>query len=419
MTTDRNDLQPAAGNGIMDRRWFLKAGAAGSAALLTAGARGASRDDWSRFPGEPMSAAGDPSEHEAHVQRLHISSRTGTTGSGASRTPLEFLDGIITPSRLHFERHHAGIPAIDPDRHRLAIHGLVERPLAFSLESLARYPTVSRIQFLECSGNSGALTADEPQQRSASAIHGLVSCSEWGGVPLSVLLDETGVDPAAKWVIADGADAALMSRSVPLDKIMDDAIVAIYQNGERLRPSNGYPMRLFLPGWEGNMSVKWLRSLKLTAEPAMSKDETSKYSDLQDDGIARLFTFPMGVKSVITSPSPGLDLGPRGLYPIKGIAWSGSGRIRKVEVSADGGRSWAEAELDRHVLPKCLTRFRAPWLWNGATAVLVSRATDEDGNVQPSREQVMAWRANNSFYHYNALQAWQVSDDGKLSNVYA
>lgn len=418
MTNDRLELEPAAGNGIMDRRFFLKAGAAGSAALLTAGAQAASRDAWSEIPGAGMSAAGVPSEHEAHVQRLHISSRTGTTGSGVSRTPLELLDGIITSSRLHFERHHAGIPPIDPEAHRLAIHGLVKRPLAFSVDSLARYPIVSRIQFLECSGNSGALTADEPPQRSASAIHGLVSCSEWGGVPLSVLLDEVGVDPAARWVIADGADAALMSRSVPLDKILDDAIVAIYQNGERLRPSNGYPMRLFLPGWEGNMSVKWLRSLKLAAEPAMSKDETSKYSDLRNDGVARLFTFPMGVKSVITSPSPGLGVGPRGLYPIKGIAWSGSGRIRSVEVSADGGRSWAEAALDNQVLPKCLTRFRSPWLWDGGPAVLVSRATDEDGNVQPSRDTVMSWRANNSFYHYNALQAWRVGEDGVLSNVY-
>jgi sulfane dehydrogenase subunit SoxC len=255
---------------------------------------------------------------------------------------LQYLDGIITPSRLHFERHHNGVPAIDPDEHRLVIHGLVERPLSFSLEALARYPMVSRIQFLECSGNSGAAMEPEPVQGSCASIHGLVSASEWGGVPLSVLLEEAGIKPAAKWLVADGADAAVMSRSVPLDKIMDDAIVALYQNGERLRPSNGYPMRLFLPGWEGNASVKWLHTVKVLGQPAMTKDETSKYSDTQDDGKSRLFSFPMGVKSVITSPSPGLDLGVAGIYQISGIAWSGAGRIRKVEVSADGGKSWAE-----------------------------------------------------------------------------
>jgi sulfane dehydrogenase subunit SoxC len=371
-----------------------------------------------QVPGAGMSESGAPSPFEADVRRVNVSSRPGTTGSGASRTPLEHLDGIITPSRLHFERHHSGIPEIDPGRHRLVIHGLVRRPLSFSLDALARYPTVSRIQFLECSGNSGAMIAPVPVQGPASQIHGLVSGSEWGGVPLSVLLDEAGLEPGARWVIADGADAAMMSRSVPLDKIRDDAIVALYQNGERLRPSNGYPMRLFLPGWEGNMSVKWLRTLKVTAAPAMTKDETSKYSDLRDDGIAELFTFPMGVKSVITSPSPGLALAGSGLYRISGLAWSGAGRIRRVEVSADGGSTWADAALDAHVLPKSLTRFRSAWHWNGAPATLLSRATDDSGHVQPSREAVLAGRASNSFYHYNGIQAWRVSEQGEVSNVY-
>ena len=406
---------PAAGNGLMDRRFFLQAGVAGSATLLAAGASGKERAAWSELPGAGMSETGSPSRFE-NLARVNIGSRPGTTGAGASRTPLELLDGIITPSRLHFERHHSGIPDIDPDAHRLVIHGLVEQPLSFSLDALARYPTVSRIQFLECSGNSGSLVAPEPVQGTASQIHGLVSASEWGGVPLSVLLDEAGVKPTAKWVVASGADAAMMSRSVPLDKIMDDAIVALYQNGERIRPSNGYPMRLFLPGWEGNMSVKWLHALKVTDQPAMTKDETSKYSDLRDDGVAELFSFPMGVKSVITSPSPGLDLGPQGVYQVHGIAWSGSGRIRKVEVSADGGRSWAEAALDEAVLPKCLTRFRIPWRWGGGGATLVSRATDETGAVQPQRQQVI--EGSRSFYHYNAMQAWKVSTEGALSNVY-
>ena len=263
------------------------------------------------------------------------------------------------------------------------------------------------------------MIAPTPFQGTASQIHGLLSGSEWGGVPLKILLEEAGIKPSAKWIVAEGADSAMMSRSVPLDKVLDDAIVALYQNGERLRPSNGYPMRLFLPGWEGNMCVKWLRSIKLTAAPAMTKDETSKYSDLRDDGIATLFSFPMGVKSVITSPSPGLVLGRPGVYQISGIAWSGSGKIRRVEISADGGKSWADAALDRHVLPKCLTRFRSAWRWDGGPAILKSRAIDEVGNSQPTREKMLEHRASNTIYHCNGIQAWQIDRDGSSSNVYA
>ena len=418
MRDDRAGLMPAAGNGLMDRRLFLKAGAAGSAVLLTATAQSADRPEWSRIPGAGMSENGAPAGHESHVKRIDVSSEPGTVGAGVSRTPLQHLDGIITPSRLHFERHHNGIPDIDPQQHRLVIHGLVERPLSFGLDALARYKTVSRIQFLECSGNSGDLIAPTPIAGSCGSIHGLVSASEWGGVPLSVLLEETGLKPQAKWIVADGADAAMMSRSVPLQKVLDDAIVALYQNGERLRPANGYPMRLFLPGWEGNMSVKWLRTIKVIDEPAMTRDETSKYSDLQADGRSRLFTFPMAVKSVISSPSPGLKLQQPGLYQVSGIAWSGAGKIRRVEVSADGGKSWANAALDDQVLPKCLTRFRAPWHWDGGPATLVSRATDETAAVQPGRDELLRARASNTFYHYNALQAWRIDEDGKASNAY-
>lgn len=415
----QDNPEVVAGNGLLDRRIFLRAGVAGGAALLTATAGGTEREAWMKLPGGPMSENGAPSAHEAHVKRISVSSQPGTTGTGVSRTPLEYLNGLITPSRLHFERHHSGIPDIDPDQHRLVIHGMVERPLSFSLDTLARYPMKSRIQFLECSGNSGGSIAPQPAQQSCGTMHGLVAASEWGGVPLSVLLDEAGLKPGAKWIIADGADAAMMSRSVPLDKIMDDAIVALYQNGERLRPGNGYPMRLFLPGWEGNACVKWLRTIKVMDRPAMTKDETSKYSDLNDEGIATLFTFPMGVKSLITSPSHGFALGPRGVYQLSGIAWSGAGKISRVEVSADGGRSWADAALDEHVLPKCLTRFRAAWRWNGAPAVIMSRATDEDGRIQPTRSKVLLGRANGAFYHYNGIQAWAVSESGEVTNVYA
>jgi len=419
MAENKLPLEVAAGNGLMDRRFFLKAGALGSAALLSATANALQREEWMKLPGAGMSDNGAPSPHESYVKRLDVSSQTGTTGTGVSRSPLQYLDGIITPSRLHFERHHSGIPDIDPEQHRLVIHGLVDRPLSFSLDDLDRYPSVSRIQFLECAGNSGAGIAPEPVQGTCSSLHGLVAASEWGGVPLSILLDEAGVKPEGKWIIADGADAAMMSRSVPMEKVLDDAIVALYQNGERLRPSNGYPMRLFLPGWEGNACVKWLRTVVVTDQPAMTKDETSKYSDLNDDGEALLFTFPMGVKSVITSPSPGLVMGDKGVYQVSGIAWTGAGKIRRVEVSADGGKSWADAALDEHVLPKCLTRFRSAWNWDGGPAVLMSRATDEAGAVQPTRTAVLRGRASNSFYHYNGIQAWQVSETGEVNNVYA
>ena len=413
------EMIPVAGNGLLDRRLFLSAGLAGGSLLVAAHAGGVERSDGMKGPGAPLSETGLPSEHESHVRRTSIRSAPGTTGSGVSFTPLEHLDGIITPSRLHFERHHGGIPAIDPDAHRLVIHGLVKRPLAFSVESLARYPMVSRINFLECSGNSGRSLGDEPIQAPCSAVHGLVACSEWGGVPLSILLDEAGIKPAAKWIVADGADSPVMNRSIPLSKAMDDAIVALYQNGERLRPSNGYPMRLFLPGWEGNMSIKWLRTIKLVDQPAMSREETAKYTDLEEDGTARLFSFPMGVKSVITSPSFGMTLGEAGVYQVSGIAWSGSGRIRRVEVSADGGASWADAALDEHVLPISLTRFRMAWNWNGGPAVIMSRAIDEAGNVQPTRDDILARRPASTFYHYNGIQAWQIDAQGQVRNVHA
>jgi len=277
---------------------------------------------------------------------------------------------------------------------------------------------VSRIQFLECSGNSGALNNAEPAQQTAGGLHGLVSCSDWAGVPLAVLLDEAGVKPEGKWLLAEGGDAASMSRSVPMAKAMDDAILALYQNGERLRPEQGYPVRLFLPGYEGNMNVKWLRRIKVTAEPTMTKDETSKYSDLQPSGRAKLFTFPMEVKSVITSPSGMQTMQGPGLYQISGVAWSGFGRIRRVEISADGGKSFAQAALDGAPLPLAFTRFRMPWRWDGSPSVLMSRAVDETGAVQPTRAALMAARGAQFRYHYNAIQSWSVAAGGAVSNVY-
>src|SRR5262245_13397926 len=310
-----------------------------------------------KAPGAGLSGYGSPAKYEGKVTRALIRSQPGTTGSGASRTPLESLEGTLTPSGLHFERHHSGVPDIDPDAHRLLIHGMVKRPLIFTVDALLRYPMVSRVHFLECAGNSAAMYGAKPPALSCGQIHGLLSGSEWTGVPLRILLEEAGIDPGATWLLAEGADAAAMSRSVPVAKAMDDALLALYQNGERLRPENGYPVRLFLPGYEGNMSVKWLRRIKVTAAPTMTKDETSRYSDLQADGKALLFTYPMEVKSVITRPAPGLSVPGPGLYEVSGLAWSGAGTVRRVEFSADGGRTWVEAALSSPPMPLALTRF--------------------------------------------------------------
>ncbi len=419
---DLERLEPVAGNGLLDRRLFLGGTAAlVGAGLMTARPAAAAPPEVPlsmKLPGVPSSGYGPRSKYEEHVQRT-TNGLPGAPGAGGSRTPLEQLEGIITPGALHFERHHNGIPDIEPDEHRLLIHGLVDRPLMFDLESLSRYPLVSHIRFVECSGNSGANNGAEPPPLSAGGLHGLVSCSDWTGVPLGVLLDEAGVKSEARWLLAEGADAAGMSRSVPLAKAFDDAVVAIYQNGERLRPANGYPMRLLLPGWEGNSNVKWLRRIQLTKGPVMTKDETSKYTDLMPDGKAMQFTFEMGVKSVITSPSGGLAMQGPGLYQISGIAWSGAGRIRRVEVSADGGQSWAEAALGEPVLPKALARFRLPWRWNGGPAILQSRAVDETGAVQPTRQALLDARGTQYRYHYHAIQSWAVSAAGEVSNVYA
>jgi sulfane dehydrogenase subunit SoxC len=417
--TGLDSLEQVAGNGLLHRRLFLQGGAAAlaGATMLTARAAPPETPAWMKTPGAPMRAYGDRSGHEAKVQRT-VGATAGAAGTGGSRTPLEALEGIITPSALHFERHHNGVPDIDPDQHQVLIHGLVERPLIFSMSALARYPMVSHIQFLECSGNSAANNNAEAPQQTAGGLHGLVSCSDWAGVPLAVLLDEAGVKPEGKWLLAEGADAAAMSRSVPMAKALDDAILALYQNGERLRPEQGYPVRLFLPGYEGNMNVKWLRRIKVTAEPTMTKDETSKYSDLQPNGRSLLFTFPMEVKSVITAPSGMQTMQGAGLYQISGVAWSGFGRIRRVEVSADGGKSFAEAALDGPVLPQALTRFRLPWRWDGSPSVLMSRAVDETGAVQPTRAALLAARGASFRYHYNAIQSWSVAAGGAVSNFY-
>jgi len=417
----RSETEHVAGNGLLHRRVFLAGGAAAMGAGVMADQAAAAPlavESWMKIPGAPFNGYGQPSKYEEKVARTWASA-PGTGGTGSSRTPHHLLNGMITPSGLHYERSHSGIPDINPDTHRLLIHGLVKRPLVFTLDDLGRYPMESRIAFVECAGNSGALFAKQPAPANVQAIHGLLSCSEWTGVKLSVLLQEAGIDPAAKWVLAEGADASGMSRSFPIEKALDDALICLYQNGERVRPANGYPVRLLLPGFEGNMNVKWLRRIKLTAGPTMTKDETSKYTILLPSGKALQFVFPLEGKSIITHPSPGLTVRGPGLYEISGLAWSGYGKIAKVEVSADGGKSWGLAALQEPVLSKAVTRFRMAWQWDGGPAVLQSRSTDETGYVQPSRTQLIELRGDRGNYHNNMIQAWAVAGNGEVKNVYA
>ena len=393
------------------RRRVIQMGAAVGSGLL-AGAGKASASETAQL-GAPLGPYGERSPFEKAV-RWRRDSKTPETGS--SFTPLADSVGTLTPSALHYERHHSGVPSIDPSQHRLVIHGLVDRPLSLGISEIRSLPSVSRILVLECGGNSGAEWAAKTApdvQRS----HGLVSCSEWTGVLLSLLLREANIRSSASWVIAQGADACRMERSIPLAKAMDDILVAYGQNGEALRPAQGYPLRLIIPGWEGNTNVKWLRSLKLTDQAYMARDETAKYTDLMPDGKARLFTYTMEAKSVITFPSGGQILPGPGLYELTGLAWSGRSRIERVEITTDGGRTWVKARLQEPRLPVAFTRFRLAWRFEGREAVIASRATDESGYVQPSREALIEVRGTNSSYHFNGIKMWKVEAGGMVTNV--
>jgi len=380
-------------------------------------------------PADPTKVQGTPTNDDGgYGSRSQFESEarwrfgTPTKESSWTMTPLEHGMGVITPSGLHFERHHGGITTIDPSRHTLLVHGMVEQAKKYSMADIHRFPSISRTMFIECSGN-GLTEWSKPTLKTVQGTHGLTSTSEWTGVPLALLLRESGIKPGAKWVLAEGADAAVMTRSIPLDKCLDDAFIAYGQNGEAIRPEQGYPIRLMLPGWEGNTHIKWLRRLEVSDVPYQTREETSKYTDLMANGIARQFTFVMEAKSVITFPSGEMKLPGPGFYEVTGIAWSGRGKITRLEVSADGGKTWADAHLQGPVLPICHTRFRFPWLWDGKPAVLQSRATDETGYVQPMLKQLTDVRGLNgpigSIYHLNAVQSWAVAADGSVTNVHA
>ena len=401
-------------------------GLAASGAITGARAEGQEADippgvpRWQKEPGAGVMRPpyGQPSPFEAGVIRRARSEGPPypTPQAAISLTPLQDLHGIITPNGLHYERHHAGVPAIDPALHRLVIHGLVARPMIFTMAEIMRFPQVSRLHFLECSGNTQNWAKPSPTQ-TVQDTHGLLSCCERTGVALKTVLEAVGVKSSARWMLAEGADAAAMTRSIPVEKAFDDALLAYAQNGERLRPEQGYPLRLLLPGFEGNTSVKWLRRLKFGETPWQTREETSKYSSLMPDGSARQFNFVMEAKSVITSPSGGQRLEEPGFREISGLAWSGRGKIARVEVSEDGGNSWTDAALQQPVLPKCLTRFRLPWRWQREAAQLASRATDETGVVQPTHDALLKERDARSYYHYNAIQNWRVGVDGAVTHA--
>jgi len=426
-------LEPVAGNGLIDRRALLGRGMVLAGAMSTgigpasAAAEPLADDPWSLEVGDPMPPYQGPSKFEAKVVRT-LSNPNNEPRNSHARTPHHLLEGTITPNGLHFNINHGGVPNIDPEKHRLVIHGLVKQPTEFTLDTLSRYPMVSRVTFIECGGNSAPLFSPEPLQENIQALHGLVSCAEWTGVKLSTLLEETGIDPRAKWFVAEGADSPHLSRSVPVKKALDDAMIALYQNGERLNPGNGYPMRLLLPGYEGNMNVKFLRRIKLVEQPAMSYYEARTYSQILPSGKAYRFYFLQEVKSFITRPSHGMALKGPGLYEISGLAYSGNGRIEKVMVSADGGQSWAQAALQEPVLSKAFTRCRMPWRWDGGPATLQSRAWDEAGNVQPTRAEFVATRGELAKkppvlafpnQHFNSITSWGVASSGEVAHVYA
>ena len=408
------DGKPRRRSGEATRRKFLGLGAAvGGALMACSDSADTPAGGGVKRTGKPPDQYGERSPFEKSVRKGSVSKYPE---AGSTRTPLQDSHGIITPSSLHFERHHAGVPIIDPAEHRLLLHGLVDRPLILTMDELKTLPSVSRIHFIECSGNSRGEWKSK-KGATAQISHGMASCSEWTGVLLSVLLDEVGVKPEATWLVAEGADACKMHRSLPLEKCRDDVIVAYGQNGEAIRPEQGYPLRLVAPGHEGNINVKWVRRLMLTDQPAMGREETSKYTDVLANGKARQFSLAMEAKSVITRPSGGQKVEGPGFVEITGLAWSGLGLIERVEVSTDNGATWTDAALQEPRHRIAFTRFRLPWTWDGTPAVILSRATDETGYVQPTVGALVEARGQNSNYHNNCIKSWEIAADGSVTNV--
>jgi sulfane dehydrogenase subunit SoxC len=411
------------------RRFLAGAGVAGASAALSTVARAsppAKADpliteiqDWNRQLGAGVDAApyGKPSPFEKGVIRRNVPWLTADAISSINFTPIHALDGIVTPNGVCFERHHSGVAEIDPAKHRLMINGLVDRPLVFTMDDLKRMPgRVNKLYFLECAANGG-MEWRGAQLNGCQFTHGMIHNVWYTGIPLKALLDEAGVKPNGKWLMPEGADAAAMTRSIPLEKAMKDCIVAWGMNGEALRPEQGYPLRIVVPGWEGNMWVKWLRRLEVGDQPWHHREETSKYTDLLADGRARRFTWIMDAKSVVTNPSPQAPLKHKGPNVLTGLAWSGRGSIKRVDVTIDGGRSWQTARIDGPVLPLSLTRFYVDIDWNGQEMMVQSRAMDSTGYVQPTKDELRKVRGTNSIYHNNGIQTWLVRPNGETENV--
>jgi sulfane dehydrogenase subunit SoxC len=417
------------GTPSLSRRSLLKAGLASGVAAGAAGTAGAARaagdpliteiQEWNRYLGDGVDAApyGLPSEFESEVVRRNVPWLTADAVASINFTPLHELDGIITPNGLCFERHHGGVAQIRPQDHRLMINGLVDTPLVFTMEDLKRFPRENHVYFLECAANGG-MEWRGSQLNGCQFTHGMVHNVMYTGVKLKTLLEEAGVKTNGKWVLPEGADAAHMTRSIPMEKALDDCLVAWKMNGEALRAEQGYPLRLVVPGWEGNMWVKWLRRLEVGDQPWHHREETSKYTDLLDTGKARRFTWVMDPKSVITSPSPQMPVSHgKGPMVISGLAWSGNGRITRVDVSLDGGRNWKTARIDGPSLSKSLHRFYLDIDWDGSEMLIQSRAMDEHGFYQPTKNELRAARGENSIYHNNGIQTWYVQKNGAVENV--
>lgn len=369
--------------------------------------------------GSPVAALGygTPSKWEKNLQRRESPGLTRVSAASVSFCPLQGLFGIITPNGLHFERHHQGWWDIDPSKHRFMINGLVKNPKVYTMDDLMRLPSVSRMHFIECGANTG-MEWGNVAVPTVQYTHGMLSCCEFTGVPLSVLLEDCGFDKVkGKYILAEGADGSSMTRTISMNRALDDCIVAYAMNGEMLRPENGYPLRLVAPGLQGVSWVKWLRRIEVGDQPYGSKDEVLHYIDLMPDGTHRQYTSIQECKSVITTPSGGQTLLDKGFYNVSGLAWSGRGKIKRVDVSFDGGKNWRTAKLETPVLTKCLTRFNISFVWDGSPCVLQSRAIDDTGYVQPKINQLRAVRGTRSIYHNNAIQSWKLAASGEVSNV--
>jgi len=415
--------------GINDqRRGFIKKSFLAAVGVVTADRAFSAPDpaivnlpEHSKTLGKPVASRpyGAPSIYETSLQRRESPGLTRVSAASVSFAPLQSLFGIITPSGLHFERHHQGWHEVDPTQHRLMVHGLVDNPKIYTMDDLMRLPSVSRIHFIECGANS-AMEWGNVAVPSVQYTHGMLSCSEFTGVPLSVLLDHVGFDQAnGKFVLAEGSDGSSMTRTIAIDRALDDVLVVWGMNGEMLRPENGYPLRLVVPGVQGVSSVKWLRRIEVGDQKWGTKDESVHYVDLMPDGMHRQYTSVQECKSVVTTPSGGQVLLDKGFYNITGLAWSGRGKVTKVDVSVDGGNTWRAARLESPVLTKSLTRFNMDWVWDGKPTIIQSRAIDETGYVQPQINQLREVRGTRSIYHNNAIQSWLVSETGEVQNVQA